>query len=191
MTDMSIDFSQRGSTAHSPDLAWSQVRETVVMLELAAGQIEAAMRDSNSSVDILTDSFTSMAGYMRMIGDSINGLKDTSNNEGVRENLLGATDQVSNMIHQAIIAFQFYDKLVQRLGHVCTSLGDLSGLVCNTRKLYNPQEWVDLQGRIKAKYTTEEERLMFEAVLKGTPVAEAIHAYMEAMKNKNDDIELF
>jgi hypothetical protein len=191
MTDISTGFSQRGSTAHSPDLAWSQVRETVVMLELAAGQIEAAMRDSNASVDILTDSFTSMAGYMRMIGDSINGLKDTSNNEGVRENLLGATDQVSNMIHQAIIAFQFYDKLVQRLGHVCTSLGDLSGLVCSTHKLYNPQEWVDLQGRIKAKYTTEEERLMFEAVLKGTPVAEAIHAYMEAMKNKNDDIELF
>ena len=42
---------------------WSQVRETVLMLELAAGQVEAAMRDSNYSVEVLTDTFTSMAEY--------------------------------------------------------------------------------------------------------------------------------
>lgn len=52
----------RGTSAHMPDLDWSQVRETVLMLELSAVQIETAMKDSNSSVEVLTDSFTSMAG---------------------------------------------------------------------------------------------------------------------------------
>jgi len=50
----------RGTTAHIPDLNWSQVRETVLTLELAAVQIEAAMKDSNSSVEVLAHSFTSM-----------------------------------------------------------------------------------------------------------------------------------
>lgn len=180
-----------GTSAHAPDLAWSQVRETVLMLSLSAGQIEAAMRDSNSSVEVLTDSFTSMAGYMRLISDNLNKLREDTSHDGTRENILGATDQVSTMIHQAIIAFQFYDKLVQRLGHVCHSLSDLSGLVSDMRRLYNPAEWVDLQSRIKAKYSTQEERLMFDSVMQGMPVDVAIQQYMDALKNKNDDIELF
>lgn len=191
MSDNTNNIGQRGTTAHAPDLAWSQVRETVLMLELAAGQIEAAMRDSNSSVEVLTESFTSMAGYMRMIGENISNLSGDSQNSDTRETLLGATEQVSSMIHQAIIAFQFYDKLVQRLTHVCHGLGDLSGLVYDTQRLYNPNEWVNLQARIKSKYSTAEELIMFEAVMTGTPVAEAIQNYMDAMKNKNDDIELF
>jgi hypothetical protein len=179
------------SSAHAPDLAWSQVRETVLMLSLSAGQIEAAMRDSNASVDVLTDSFTSMAGHMRLISENIDSLRENAENEGTRQSLQGATEQVSSMIHQAIIAFQFYDKLVQRLAHVSHSLSDLSGLVSDMKRLYNPNEWVELQGRIKGKYSTEEERLMFESVMNGMPVEEAIHNYMEALKSKSDDIELF
>ena len=38
----------RGTSAHMPDLNWSQVRETVLMLELAAVQIESAMKDSGA-----------------------------------------------------------------------------------------------------------------------------------------------
>ena len=182
----------RGTRAHTPDLDWSQVRETVLMLELAAGQIEAAMTDSGASVEVLTNSFTTMASYMQSIGESINAIKnDGATNDQVKENLSGTAGQVSLMIHQAIIAFQFYDKLVQRLAHVCHGLSDLSSLVCDTRRLYNPQEWVSVQSGIKSKYTTEEEHLMFEAVMKGMPVQQAIKQCMEALKNKSDDIELF
>ena len=185
-------YAQQGTTAHSPDLAWSQVRETVLMLELAAGQIEAAMTDSGASVEVLTHSFTTMAGYMQSIGESISNIKDDGvTNEAVKESLSGTAGQVSSMIHQAIIAFQFYDKLVQRLAHVCHGLSDLSSLVCDTRRLYNPAEWVGVQSAIKSKYTTEEEHLMFEAVMRGMPVHQAIQQCMEALKNKSDDIELF
>ncbi len=186
----------RGTTAHSPDLSWSQVRETVLMLELAAGQIEAAMRDSGSSVDVLTDSFTHMASSMQMISETVAALPDEGDNSEMKQTLLGAASQVSGMVHQAIIAFQFYDKLAQRLAHVTHSLGGLSELVTDKGRIFNPQEWVDLQGRIRAKYTTADECEMFEAVMRGVPVAVAIEQYVEAMKNKqsdggSDDIELF
>lgn len=181
----------RGTTAHMPDLNWSQVRETVLMLELAAVQIEAAMKDSHSSVEVLTDSFTTMAGYMRMISESVLTLPNEGETGLVKQNLLGVSEHVSGMVHQAIIAFQFYDKLVQRLGHVGHSLGELSDLVSDNRRLFNPGEWVELQQQIKSKYTTRDEVAMFDAVLSGVPVQEAINNFMTEIKEKGDDIELF
>ncbi|WP_374278676.1 hypothetical protein [Azonexus sp.] len=182
---------QRGTTAHMPDLNWSQVRETVLMLELAAVQIEAAMSDSNASVEVLTDSFTSMAGHMSDISETIGTLPDDGPAGAVKQKLLGVSGQVSGMVHQAIIAFQFYDKLVQRLAHVGLSLGELSDLVGDGRRLYNPEEWVALQTRIRTKYSTREEIAMFEAVMQGVPVQEAVQRFMAEMKDKSDDIELF
>jgi hypothetical protein len=67
----------------------------------------------------------------------------------------------------------------------------LSELVGDQGRLFNPGEWVALQQRIKAKYTTADEVAMFEAVMQGMPVHEAIDKFMAEMKDKNDDIELF
>lgn len=182
---------RQGTSAHMPDLNWSQVRETVLMLELAAVQIETAMKDSNSSVEVLTDSFTTMAGYMQTISDSLQGLPDQGEVGATKEKLLGVSQNVSGMVHQAIIAFQFYDKLVQRLAHVGLSLGELSDLVGDSRRLFNPGEWVELQRHIKAKYSTREEVAMFDAVMKGMPVHEAVEQFIAEMQEKSDDIELF
>jgi len=179
-----------GTRAHAPDLDWSQVRETVLMMELSAGQIEAAMKDSNSSVEVLTDVFTTMAGYMRMIGDTVAALPDEGE-ESPKANLLAATSHVSGMVHQAIIAFQFYDKLVQRLAHVNHSLASLSGLVSDKSRLFNPYEWVALQEKIRSKYTMREEVEMFEAVLAGMSVQQALDNFMAKLNDKSDDIELF
>lgn len=181
----------RGTSAHMPDPNWSHLRETVLMLELAAVQIESAMKDSNASVDVLANSFTSMASYMRLISDTVQTLPDQGEPGLAKQNLSGISEHVSGMVHQAIIAFQFYDKLVQRLAHVGTSLGDLRNLVADGRRLYSPSEWVTLQDKIRIKYTTREEIAMFEAVMLGMPVQEAVDKFMAEMKEKNDDIELF
>lgn len=182
----------RGTRAHAPDLDWSQVRETVVMLELAGGQIEGALTDSNSSVAVLTNSFTAMAGHMQMISDTVARLPDGGETGAAKENLAGVADSVSTMVHQAIIAFQFYDKLVQRLAHVNHSLAALSELVSSHERLYNPAEWASLQEKIRSKYTMKEEQAMFDAVMRGVPVKEAIEQFMNEMKEASgNDIELF
>jgi len=50
---------------------------------------------------------------------------------------------------------------------------------------------VQLQQKIKVKYTTREEIAMFDAVMNGMPVQEAVDKFMAEMKEKPDDIELF
>ncbi|HLA35575.1 MAG TPA: hypothetical protein VJ001_11990 [Rhodocyclaceae bacterium] len=182
----------RGTSAHNPDLDWSQVRETVLMLELSVGQIEGAMKDSNSSVEVLTDTFTTMAGYMSMMSDAIVSLPDDGAAGETKEKLQGAANHVTGMVHQSIIAFQFYDKLVQRLAHVNHSLAELASLVTDNGRLYNPGEWKALQGKIRSKYSMKEEQAMFEAVMRGVPVKQALEQFMHDMKGKqDDDIELF
>jgi predicted methyltransferase MtxX (methanogen marker protein 4) len=191
---MSQDSLPRGSLAATPDLGWSQVRETVLMLELAAGQVDAAMKDSNSSVEVLTDTFTSLAETLGLIEAAVATLPDTVGNGMVKSEIQENTRVVTQKVHQAIIAFQFYDKLVQRLDHVCHCLGSLSGLVGDNGRLYNPEEWVGLQDAIKSKYTMLEEHEMFAAVLAGMPVAEAIEQFMnkrEEATASGGDIELF
>jgi len=181
----------RGSTANQPDLNWSQVRETVLMLELAAVQIETAMKDSNASVDVLTASFTTMADYMRTMLDTLQALPDDGAVGDAKARLTGMSEHVAGQVHQTIIAFQFYDKLVQRLTHVGNSLGELGELVGDTNRLFRPAEWVTLQERIRSKYSTREERAMFEAVIQGVPVHDAVERYMAETEGGNHDIELF
>jgi len=188
---MSAGDQRRGSSAQTPDLDWSQVRETVLMLELAVGQIDAAMKEGNSSVEVLTDSFTSMAGYMRMMGDALDRLPDSPSTAELKATLIDQAAEVTGRVHRSIIAFQFYDKLSQRLAHVSHSLEALGCLVTDQRKIYSPFEWVGLQEKIRAKYSTREEVDMFNAVMQGMPVKEALENYKAEMKDKGDEVELF
>lgn len=179
----------KGSTAHTPDLSWSQVRETVLMLELAAQQIEFAMKDSNYSVENLAKSFTEMAESMEKIAIGFSSLSTEKELGTAKKELLHISNHANDLISQAVISFQFYDKLAQRLQHVRISLDELSNLVGDKNKIYQPNEWVELQNRIQSKYSTKEERAMFEAVINGMPVQSAVTQYIS--ETKDDNIELF
>ncbi len=192
---MSSEMPAVGTRARMPDLDWSQVRETVLMLELAAGQVEAAMRESNTSVEVLTDTFTSLAGTLQLIDAAVETLPDTVGNGLVKAEIRENTQLVSRKIHDSIVAFQFYDKLVQRLAHVCHGLEGLSEVVSDQSRLFQPNEWVKLQEMIRSKYTMTEERAMFDAVIHGMPVEQALEHYMEVrmkeVEESGGEIELF
>jgi HAMP domain-containing protein len=161
----------------------------MLMLELATGQIEASMTDSNRSVDVLTQSFTSMAVYLQTITRALETLPEHNDTGLDKAEVLQVAQNVNQMVQQAIIAFQFYDKLSQRMTHVCHSLSDLSGLVADQGRIFNPSEWVQLQGKIRSKYTTADELQMFEAVMNGASVQEALEHFVHEMKD--NDIEFF
>jgi hypothetical protein len=76
------------STASSPDLDWSEVRETVLMLYLAVGQIEVSMRDGEDSVNHLTDSFTSMAGGVQTMEFAACDFSDDERHQAIKDTIL-------------------------------------------------------------------------------------------------------
>lgn len=183
-----------GSRAANPDLDWSQIRETVLMLGLAVAQIEASMRDSEESVDVLANSFTSMFGRVNTIAEAARNLPDTEASLPLKEYIQGHCGVVSGQMQQAIMSFQFYDRLTQQLSHVCHSIDALAELITDNSRLYSPYEWVGLQQRIQSKYTTPGERQMFQMIMGGASVQEAIANYQQKKQERrqpNDDVELF
>ncbi len=179
------------STAVSPDLDWSQVRETVRMLHLSVAQIEMAMRDGDDSVTALSNSFTSMIGSVDAISMAARDMPDDE--AGIKSTIESNCDTVSGQMQSAIVAFQFYDRLSQRLSHVNHSLAALAELVNDQVRLYNPYEWRALQQKIRSQYSMKEEQDMFEALLSGASIAAALELLEKARQEESDDtdIELF
>jgi len=181
------------STATRPDLDWSQVRETILMLNLSMAQIELALNDSATSVGELTESFTSISGTLNAIHEVAHRLPDIPEISAAKAEIDNLSVEVGNRVGQAIIAFQFYDRLSQRLSHVCRSLDDLGILVSDPVRLYNPFAWVALQQKIRSKYVTEEDRQMFDKLMETRDVQKALAEFMKLKRAQQPvgDIELF
>ena len=171
------------STANKPDLDWSQVRETINMLTLAVSQVECTMTDGEKSIADLTQSFT-------YIANQLSDIIDSESNETAEQQLTTIKENATD-IHQKVItstiAFQFYDRLTQRLDHVKRDLSWLSDLVSNPNQLYNPAAWKKLQTDIMSNYTMEEERLMFEHIMNGASIESALEIYNHHFNTKKDD----
>ncbi len=183
----------QGSKAATPDLDWSQIRETVRLLNLAVSHIEESMHVGDESVEALTDSFTTMAGNVQSIQKTIEELSDTVNCEAVDE-IMEKCHSIKAQVQTAIMAFQFYDRMVQKLSHVNHSMDAMSELILDHSRLFNPHEWIALHEKIRSRYTMESERLMFDELMKGASVEEALEVarrHEHSNNNIESDVDLF
>lgn len=180
------------SAAHGePD--WSQISETLAMLALAIAQIDTSLQEGGQSVNQLTENFTAMANNTQKI------LSITAQQQNDKDGEIGAiANEINGEIHQAVIAFQFYDRLTQRLEHVGDSLERMGHLIGSAKERYQPDSWRRLQEHIKGNYTMEAERIMFEHIMAGHSVAEALEIYHHHFEQgtdeafgTDDEIELF
>lgn len=177
------------SKAEAPDLDWSQVSETVRMLNLAVAQISMAMHEGEDSLGTLTASFSGMVSSVDEIARIVN--RELSDADAAVD-IFGECSRVHDGVQQSIMAFQFYDRLSQRLDHVKEALEQLGKLVADPGRLYSPQEWTRLQQRIRSRYTMREEQEMFDALLRGESVEQALEAVKARLEAGDiDDIELF
>jgi hypothetical protein len=188
-----------GSQVSQPTMNFSQVGETIAMLALTVAQIETSMKEGDQSVNQLTDSFTDLANHSQEIIAEAQRLDINIPHEAnIRKNMLNAAEGLSEKIQQAIIAFQFYDRLNQRLDHASHSLEKIGHLIADSSERYQESAWRNAQEDIKNSYTMESERIMFEHIMRGHSVAEALEIYQHQFKKEknedfgtDDDIELF
>ncbi len=180
------------SIAEQPDLDWSQVRETVRMLYLASAQVSMALHEGSSSIESLSNNFTGMIGNVNTMTNALSALPATEENAAIIKVIEENSQEISDHMQQSIIAFQFYDKLSQRLSHVTHALEALSGLVDDQGRIYNPNEWIGLQAKIRARYSMKEEQMMFDLLLQGGTIEEALKQGEASLHESSDcDIEFF
>ncbi|MCP4271711.1 MAG: hypothetical protein GY781_07060 [Gammaproteobacteria bacterium] len=164
------------------------------LTRLAAAQIRVTLTESGESVDDLTRAFTDIVDQDRSIRANIDQLPDSPEIIDIKQQISSLSAAISSNVRNAIIAFQFYDRLCQRMDHTSECLRNLSEIEDNKSKI-SSDEVIKLRDMVYNHYTMEEERQLFDAVLVSSDFEAAIREYTlartETLEEDNDDIELF
>lgn len=177
------------------DNGWNQMQELVRMLQLVAVQAQSSLRDGNQSVDSLSRSFTAIVAHLNDMDAVVQDMASQGSDPGEakRDLVRQHFSRVSDQVNQAIVAFQFYDKLVQRIEHVVANLDQLATMTADDARFYSPVEWHALQKAMREGYTMAEERVVFDAWMQGEDVQAALARVQQQASGPaaSDDIELF
>jgi hypothetical protein len=170
---------------------WSPEQETALLLDLCEAQMDAAMRDSDQSVDALVRAFTQVVEASQSMSELAKQMPAATDNAHGAE-LTRRVDAVSQQINDAIVAFQFYDKLTQRLGHVRHSLTTLAMFICNRSQTQQREYWLKLLTSLRRLYRTAEERAVFDLVAEGATADEVRASVNDSQQHPTaTSVELF
>jgi hypothetical protein len=177
-------------TMIAPGVAFTPELQMANMLGLCEAQMESALQESDKAVDALVKAFTCLVDATRSVGNLTEGLPPE-----VKENIARDLDQqvaaISKQMGAAVMAFQFYDKLTQRLGHVRYSLSTLALFVCDRTQANQPDQWNRLLKTLRRLYRTEEERQIFQMIMDGIASEGAQLPQLPAAEAKAGEVELF
>jgi hypothetical protein len=143
-------------------IAWTPEQQIARMLELCEAQMESALSESDVAVDELINSFKGLIEAGQALGA-----------HGDNTDLAQQLDALRKQTAAAVVAFQFYDKLTQRLGHVRYSLSALAMFVCDRAKSSERDQWRRLFSTLRRLYRTDEERQLFKLMVDGATAEQA------------------
>jgi hypothetical protein len=186
---------EASNTEAAPLADWTPEQQIAQMLELCEAQMESATCESDLAVDTLVKAFSSLAETARSIKAATASL--TAEQRAVLGDLdiLKKLESIDRQMSSAVVAFQFYDKLTQRLGHVRYSLSTLAMFVCDRAQATQREQWRRLFTTLKRLYRTQEEKEIFQMMVEGASADEArdhIHQSTQTLKiAAAGEIELF
>ncbi|HET9448282.1 MAG TPA: hypothetical protein VFO35_18585 [Steroidobacteraceae bacterium] len=149
--------------------AWTPEQQIARMLALCEAQMESALSESDVAVEALIKSF---AGLIEA-GQALGSINDKPPADAGSADLARQLDALKKQTAAAIVAFQFYDKLTQRLGHVRYSLSALAMFVCDRSKSGEREQWQRMFSTLRRLYRTEEERELFKLMVDGATAEQA------------------
>jgi hypothetical protein len=166
--------------------------QITLLTRLAAAQIQVSVTEADREVNALTEAFTDIVEQDRALRDLVKELPENTELQGIKKSISEQTTALGSNVQNAIVAFQFFDRMCQRLEHSIQCLKELSDL-----------ELADVDSKISAissireniyqSYSMEEERILFDAVLKRENFEDAIKVYRDSREQAEDedDIEFF
>jgi hypothetical protein len=176
---------------------YSHIKDTLTMLGITIAQIRTSLSDSNSNADTLSSAFSQIANDVLTIHNSAMSISSVEPKDQMELELIQAASTAAKAkVSQAVVDFQLFDRLDQRLTHVIQSLDEMSALIQNPDRLQDPAAWMELQSNLHDSYSMESERLMLASIMGGSSIEDAIAIYHanapeQAEESESDDVELF
>jgi len=169
-----------------------EVQATVHMLDLAIAHLHMAMTESADSVGQLGDVFPAIADGTAAIREAVGRLRGECEAEGDADRIVERCEEMECTMHRAIVAFQFYDRMIQRLSHVRDSLIALGALIGDSARVSSPGAWENLREMIWCSYSMESERAVFDALVNGASMEQALALVKKpGSADQPADIDLF
>jgi hypothetical protein len=142
------------------------VAELRRFLELGAAQLDAAVRESDERVEKLTSAVMALATDVHALERTVcaPGSGDAATLPQASGRIRELTQSLSGHVQDSIAALQFYDKLVQRLTHVREGLVMPADCAAVKPAAVN---WAGLLEQVRARYSTTEERVLFDFMVRG------------------------
>lgn len=178
----SLEFPDAGTP---PASGWTPERQIANMLELCGAQMESALQDSDQAVEALIKVFASVAETSRTL-NTISAQLPPETGAAIKQALDQQLETLARQIGTAVISFQFYDKLTQRLGHVRYSLSSLAQFVCDRVQSSEQDQWRRMLNALRRLYRTDEERRIFQMMTEGVSLELA-----PAQPAPTGEVELF
>lgn len=180
-----------------------ELRKAILALNLSVAQIDLSMTEGNYSVDALIDSFNFMReGLENMRNHILN--EDASELSTLKSHVLAESALLSDKVTSSIIAFQFYDRLSQRLHHVSDGLSVLSNIMASEDQIVDQVVWESFIDRMARYAAMREEHELYELIFTHGMSSEAAIEQMKVKMRERmlaaqanpvaadeDDIELF
>ena len=145
---------------------WTPEGQLGLMLSLCEAQMDSALQESDQSIDTLVEAFTNLVDAARAV-NSVTGNLPPEVKAQLDPAVQAQIATFSSQMASAVVAFQFYDKLSQRLGHVRYSLSTLAQFACSRSQMQQPEQWTRLHSTLRRLYRTQEEREVFQMVMEG------------------------
>lgn len=177
-------------TIVSPGAAFTPEMQMANMLGLCEAQMESALQESDQAVDSLVKAFTCLVEATRSMSNLTEALP-AEVKQTIAPDLERQIAAISKEMGAAVMAFQFYDKLTQRLGHVRYSLSTLALFVCDRSQANQPDQWKRLLNTFRRLYRTEEERQIFHMIFDGIANTDATLERPALADSKAGEVELF
>lgn len=182
---MNTDTDKRDSSPDDSTVGHADDRRQIERaLQLAIVQIDMTLRESAESVEHMIGAITSLSGTLHRIHSDLHAHMPES---GSVSDCADAREHV----RQAIMAFQFHDRMTQRLSHVMENLAEIATVV-SAPDSEHAALWENLQKRMRQVYSLEQEQAIHKALHKGLPADKANTGTDAGRKHAvAGDIELF
>ncbi|MGH8509568.1 MAG: hypothetical protein ACREVH_12755 [Gammaproteobacteria bacterium] len=166
----------------------SDVREAVGLLHVAVAQIDVTMHEGDMSVAVLSGALSSIAAGLKSLEQCA---QESSSGGEPAWNMSASCSTLASKAEAAIMAIQFYDAMTQKLTHISGNLWALADLMADPGRVRRPCEWHDLRQRTRSRFTMESERRVFDALMRGMPMEEAVRAAIGTEPPPAGAIDLF
>ncbi len=160
----------------------------ITLLQLAAAQLALSLKETEQPFDDLSKLFIQIVeGYNSM--ESLIG----STRQSDISNLQLLHQQTQSKVRNAIVDFQFYDRMTQRLQHIMGTIQDAIKTL-EVKANGSEAEWHDIFEKIEKSYTMREEKQLFDSIRSGEGFETAVSALIERTFKKQavgSEVELF